>query len=84
LTAGEFVLNRNAVSSIGIGNLNRMNSGAGSGGGNTYNNEFTINIEAKGNIDETFVRQKLMAVIKSELRRSSLDGERVLSSGGIR
>jgi len=85
LTSGEFVMNKNAVGNIGIGNLNRMNSGGtAAGGGSTITNEFNIKIEAKGNVDEAFVRQRLMSVIKDELRRASLDGERMLSIRGVR
>jgi hypothetical protein len=84
LSPGEFVMSAGAVKSIGIDNLKRLNSGAQVGGNQVINNEFNIKIESKGNVDEAFVRTKLMSVIKEELRRSSLDGERLLSSGGVR
>jgi ABC-type multidrug transport system fused ATPase/permease subunit len=84
LSAGEFVLNRSAVSSIGLGNLNRMNAG-GQMSGNTVTQNIEITIDARGErIDESFVRQRLMPAIKAELKRSSLDGERTISSRGVR
>jgi len=84
LSAGEFVLNRNAVSNIGLGNLNRMNAG-GQMTGNTVTQNIEITIDARGErIDESFVRQRLMPAIKAELKRSSLDGERTISSRGVR
>ena len=84
LSAGEFVLNRGAVSSIGLGNLNRMNAG-GQMSGNTVTQNIEITIDARGErIDESFVRQRLMPAIKAELKRSSLDGERTISSRGVR
>jgi phage-related protein len=86
LTAGEFVLNKEAVSNIGLGNLNRMNTGSKSFSSPTsITQNIDIKIDSKGErLDESFIRQRLMPVFKEELRRASLDGERLLSNGGVR
>ena len=56
--SGEFVMNRNAVNRIGIGNLNAMNSG---GGGTT------INISAPM-LDDT-IADSIIPKIKEAVRR---------------
>jgi hypothetical protein len=43
LTPGEFVINKNAASEIGINNLNRLNNGE-SVGGSVYNYSVGINV----------------------------------------
>jgi len=84
LAPGEFVISAGAAKSLGMDTLRKLNSGSAPNGSSVINNEFKINIEARGGIDESFVRNRLMSVIKEELRRASLDGERLLSSGGVR
>ena len=84
LTPGEFVVSAGAVKKLGLDAMHNINAGKAPASGAVYNNEFKINIEARGGIDESFVRNRLMSVIKEELRRASLDGERLLSSGGVR
>jgi hypothetical protein len=82
LTPGEFVLNRNAVDRIGLSNLMGLNNGGSMSGANNYN--VTLNIKTEQPIDESFVRNKLMPEIERSLRRSSLDGRRMLSPAGVR
>ena len=60
---GEFVMSRNAVSAIGVENLNRMNDGQGGGG-------TTINING-GMISPDFVENELADAIKTAIRRGS-------------
>ena len=62
--SGEFVVNRNAVQSIGLENLNRMNQGEG--GGNTV----TVNIT--GNVmSPEYVEGELAEQIKDAVRRGT-------------
>lgn len=86
LTPGEFVINKTAVDNVGVPFLRAINGGAvptgGSQGNTTYN--VTVNIEAKQNIDEGFIRQRLMPVVRDELKRSSLDGRAIVYSSGVR
>lgn len=86
LTPGEYVLNRDAVSGLGAGFLDRLNSGnmGGSQGVTNQNIEVTLNIKTEQPIDERYIKQTLMPTIKDELRRMSLDGRRVLSTSGVR
>lgn len=61
---GEFVLNRNAVSAIGVENLNKMNSGSSVGS--------NINISINGGmISQDFVENELAESIKDALRRGA-------------
>ena len=62
---GEFVMSRNAVSSIGVENLNRMNQGQGGGGGN-----ISINING-GIISPEFVENDLAEAIREAARRGA-------------
>lgn len=84
LTPGEFVLNRSAVQSLGLPALRALNSGAGVGGTVNQEIEITLNIKSDKGIDESFVRNKMLPIIKEELRRMSLDGRRVLAPSGVR
>lgn len=87
LTPGEYVMNRNAVNTIGIGNLNGLNAGRGmpSSGVSNYTINVAVTIENKGQtIDASWVRDKILPTIKSELKRASLEGNFVVSSKGIR
>ena len=61
---GEFVMSRNAVSAIGIENLNRMNDGQGGGG--------SINISINGGmISPDFVENDLAESIREAVRRGA-------------
>jgi hypothetical protein len=84
--AGEFVMQRSAVSGIGQGNLAQMNrTGTSSAQGNTSNvYNIDIKVDAKTAPDEKFIRGTLLPILKEELRRASLDGQRVLFQQGIR
>jgi len=84
LTPGEFVMNRGAVSNIGLSNLVAMNSGKSPSGMTTQNIGITLNIESKERVDENFIRQRIMPTLKEELKRGSLDGRAVVYSGGVR
>ena len=61
---GEFVMSRNAVSAIGVENLNRMNDGSGGGGGTT------INING-GMISPDFVENELAGAMREATRRGA-------------
>tara|TARA_R100000426_G_scaffold84866_1_gene64296 strand:+ start:793 stop:2613 length:1821 start_codon:yes stop_codon:yes gene_type:complete len=62
---GEFVMSRNAVSAIGVENLNRMNQGQSSGGG-------SINININGGmISPDFVENELAESIREAVRRGA-------------
>jgi phage-related protein len=84
LTPGEFIMSRPAVQSIGLDNLRAMNNGSSLGGTNTYNMSFSINVDAKTNLDEGYIRGTLIPRMSEELKRASLDGKFVLSQKGIR
>jgi len=61
---GEFVMSRNAVSAIGVENLNRMNQGQNGGGG--------INISINGGmISPDFVENELAESIREAVRRGA-------------
>lgn len=61
---GEFIMSRNAVSSIGVENLNRMNDG---GGGSS---SVSINING-GMIDQNFVENELAEAIREATRKGA-------------
>ena len=62
---GEFVMSRNAVSAIGVENLNRMNQGQSGGGG-------SINISINGGmISPDFVENELAESIREAVRRGA-------------
>lgn len=82
LTPGEFVMNRPSVGNIGIPTLQRANQGGGLGN-QTINIE--LNIDNKGgDLDESYVRNRLMPAMLDAVRRASLDGKFVMSTKGIR
>lgn len=84
LTPGEFIMSRGAVDKIGLQTLNRMNQG-GEAGGQVINLEIgRIEINQAGDVDESFIKNKLLPTIERELRRKSLDGRYVLSAAGVR
>ena len=64
--AGEFVMQRSAVNSIGLQNLAQMNNTGQPSGG------VTINIAGDMVGDEDHVRTKVLPAIKEELRREAL------------
>lgn len=83
--AGEFVMQRSAVSGIGSGTLAQMNKTGSTTQGNTSNvYNIDIKVDAKTAPDEKFIRGTMVPIIKEELRRASLDGQRVLFQQGIR
>ena len=62
---GEFVMTSNAVNTIGVENLNRMNQGQSSGGG-------SINISINGGmISPDFVENELAESIREAVRRGA-------------
>jgi len=84
LTPGEFVLNRNAVQSLGNGVLNQLNRGQIPGSQSSPIFNINLNIETTDAIDANFVRNTLLPTIKSELKASSLRGDFILSAKGVR
>jgi len=60
---GEFIMNRNAVESIGLENMNRMNRGGGGG---------AITVNVSGNVlTEDFVTGELAEAIRESARRGT-------------
>ena len=60
--SGEFVMSRNAVDSIGIENLNRMNQGGGR----------AVNISFSGNVmSQDFIENEAIPQIKEAIRRGA-------------
>lgn len=85
LSPGEFVLKPAAARALGGGVLSQLNEGRSAQGPTTQTFNIEIKIDgSKDKIDEQFVRQRLMPTIREELRRASLDNQRVVYSGGIR
>jgi phage-related protein len=84
LQSGEYVLNRNAVSSIGTGMLNRINGGAKPETPSNPTFNISIDIKTTEAIDEAFFRQKVLPKVKEELKRSSLNGDFIISAKGVR
>lgn len=84
LTPGEFVINRNAVQSLGSGLLNQLNSGRMPMQESAPIFNINMNIETKDALDANFIRSTLIPTIKSELKASSLRGDFVLSAKGVR
>jgi len=84
--ANEFIIRRPAVKSLGLGNLSEMNRTGRlpDSGGVVSNFDVTINITAGGTPDERFIRNTMVPMIKEELRRASLDGQRVVYKSGVR
>lgn len=84
LTPGEYVINREAVSSMGIDTLRSLNNGKMPVSQNQVNNyDMTVNISFDGMPDENFVKTKLVPQIKSEMKKASLKGELLLSKRGV-
>lgn len=85
LQPGEFVMQRSAVQQNGLGLMNRINNGQAMASNQTYNFDVNLQIDASAqSLDETYIRNKLIPSIKSELKKSSLRGEFVLSDRGLR
>ncbi|MGA1713372.1 MAG: hypothetical protein ACO4CS_18975, partial [bacterium] len=84
LTPGEFVINRNAVNSLGGGLLNQLNQGRTPSNNAAPIFNISLNIETKDALDANFIRNTLVPTIKSELKASSLRGDFVLSAKGVR
>jgi hypothetical protein len=82
LKQGEFVVESDAVSAVGVETMSRINRGETVGG--DTNISISLDIKTTQPIDETFVRQRLMPQIKDEFRRASLDGAFILSAAGVR
>ena len=60
---GEFIMSRNAVDSVGIENLNRMNEGGGGG---------AVTVNVSGNVlSQDFVEGELAENIKEAIRRGT-------------
>ena len=61
--AGEFIMSRSAVQSVGIDNLNRMNEGGGGG---------SVTVNVSGNVlTQDFVEGELAENIKEAIRRGT-------------
>lgn len=84
LTAGEFVLNRNTVGRVGLGNIRDLNSGKAQLGTQTSNVTVNLTVNTSEKLDESFIRQRLMPAIRDELKRNSLDGRTIVYAGGVR
>jgi hypothetical protein len=83
LSPGEFVINSDAVRNIGLPSLNNINAGKQYSG--TTNQYINVNIEiTPTQLDDNYVRTKLVPRMKDEIRRASLDGSFVVSNKGIR
>lgn len=84
LTPGEYVINRDAVSSLGLGTLRQLNRGQMPTGDTTVNNfQISVDISFDGMPDENFVKNKIVPQIKSEMKKASLKGELLVSKRGV-
>lgn len=87
---GENSFNQGGLIGEGLGlGLGPQAIFAGAGRTQATNQTFNFNINVELNnegdeIDETFIRSRLMPVMQDELRRSSLNGEFVIDERGIR
>ena len=84
LTPGEFVINRSAANQIGLNNLNAMNSGRMGPNVTNVDVKVVINNQGDSNLTDSFIRQRMMPTIKSELKRASVKGDFLISSKGVR
>lgn len=82
LTPGEFVVNRNAVNSLGASAMQAINKGQAPVQNTSVN--VNLKIETTEPMDENYIRQRLMPRLREELRRASLDGGFVIAGSGIR
>jgi hypothetical protein len=83
LNPGEYVINSAAARNIGLSRLNAMNSQNQVSGPTNQTINVSIDLTAT-QLDDAFVRTKLVPRIKDEIRRASLDGSFVVSGKGIR
>ena len=82
LMPGEFVVKRQAVQNFGLGNLNAINQGQPVNGGGV---NVTLNItNTGGNLDESFIRQRIIPAVKQSIKDESIQGRFVLASNGTR
>ena len=64
LSEGEFIMNRRAVDSIGVENLNRMNRGGSVGE--------SVNVTFQGNVmSDDFIESEAIPKIKDAIRRGA-------------
>ncbi len=84
LTPGEFVVNKNAVNSLGLDTMNKLNKG-NSIGSPVYNSNISVNLNVKntGELDVSFIRSKILPALKDELKKASLKGEFIISNRGV-
>jgi hypothetical protein len=72
LTPGEFVINRPAVSKIGVDSLKKINNGEYSGG-SVYNYSVSVNVKTDANADQ--IAKTVMTQIKQ------IDSQRIRGVG---
>ena len=82
-TPGEFMMNKPTVDSLGAGFFENLNKGGRPGGNSTSNITVNLKIDSQ-NVDDDFIRTKMVPLLKRELKRASLDGEYLFSQKGIR
>ena len=75
---GEFVLNRDAVGSIGVDNLQQLNRGGGAMTTNINVDQIIVNAAEGQNVNE------IADEVMEQFKRRSLDGEFIMSAEGIR
>lgn len=83
---GEFVMNKHAVEDYGAGNLHDINSGktqAPAPQNITQTVNLTINT-TQDLSDQTFVKNKIVPVVRQEFLRLSADNKVVVYAGGVR
>jgi hypothetical protein len=84
---GEFTSSRESSDRISSGFANAMGGGRSGSGSQTINVEQDVNVSINGvrpqDMDEGFIRQRLMPAIKKELKRASFAGEQFISPRGL-
>jgi len=83
LTPGEFVLNRKAVGSLGVQTLNRINETGKIASGDT-NVSVSMTVNTTQTVDSSFIKNRIMPVMRAELKRASSDGSFVIDKRGLR
>ena len=82
LTPGEFIINRPAVNAIGEPFLKALNTGSVPV---NQNINVTLNIETRGQqLDEAFIKQRVMPAAVEAVKRASLDRKFTMSARGLR
>jgi phage-related protein len=85
LQPGEFVVNRDAAQSLGTGFLNNLNNRTTqTAQGQQPVINVKIDIKTTEPIDDVFFRQRVWPKVQNELKKSSLNGEFIISAKGIR